>query len=342
METKQEKLPVMILLFIYITPALNLFLIFMGLRYQIVHPMYIWLSLLTIIAILAVLPFLKKKRKWTRHLFMGLCLFFTILLFSPSIEFPLLTVLPVLWGLKIFLILLFLYFGYFFTIFLANIEILDYFFLLEDQVSKNREFKINKVKKWRKMFYISAATIFTIFTATGIFMVSRCKLITNKLNEKNKIEYFNKILKKFGKLEKEKNPNIKKFDDKKISFNYHSYLKIVSKRKKITISKKINKQYRIISTLEKRPYFSDIKILLDQIVLMRYVNFARMGMSLIEANTFKVKDKKSYGVFIQVQKHKELIYVNKVKRGVYITFFVLTKNTLHETKTLINSLKVKL
>ncbi len=343
MKNEKIRLPKYLLLFIYLTPPLCLILIFMGLRYQTIHPLYIWLSIFAIITILACLPFIKKKKKWTRHLLMGMNLFFVIMLFSPAIEFPLLAILPVLPGLKIYLISLFLYFGFFFTIFLSNEKILDYYALLEEEATKTKENKLEKLKKWRKMFLISATTIFVVFTATGIFMVSRTNLIINKKGNKNTAEYIADISRKYGRQKKQKNTNneMKYFSNSLITFKYHAELKIQKEKNKVTVFKEIKDKKYVICSFEKRPYFAGLNTFIKQLILMRYVTFARRGYNIIEVNTFKVKNKNKVGAYIQVKNRREIITTEKINNGAIISYFVIARGTKKYVINITKTLNVK-
>ncbi len=334
---KIEAIPANLLIYLYITPIISAFIIFFGIQYQTIHPLYLWVCLITISFILIFLPFLKKKKAFVRHLFLGLSLFSMILLISPAIEIPLLFVIPVLPALNIFLTLTMAYFAYFFMVFLTDIKVLDFFNILNRDIRYTRDEKIAKLKKWKKMFVISLLSVIAIFMITGIMMISKTKFTLKKIEQPEEIRaYMKEFIEKIGKEKISPETPVKTLSLGGENFIVPANALTEESGNRIIIYQLINNVKELTCSFEHRPQYPYLEIFAKQIISARYTAFAKNSENLIKVKYILFKKLNTILIDINTNKYSEIIILNK-KTKIFINYFNYKKSN-----KLINNLMLKL
>jgi hypothetical protein len=301
-------------------------------------------------ASLTLFPFVKRRKTFTRNLFIGASLFFTILLFNHIIQLPLLFVIPIMPWIKIFFTFSFAYFAYFFTVFLSDKEILYFYNLIETQEDLS-EARLAKHAKWRKMFIYSLLTVTILFLGTSVYMVFSNTFERSFIGKINLYGFVNKALKDVNQIadirnnstspaENRRESVFKNYTFKNISFKALKGLNQMKKQGRLLLYKKENNKKLHVITIESRPLFYSTEIYMKQLALSRYISYAKNGQNNIVAKFFITQMGNNTGCYITSGNFREIMILYPRNKDLILFYALLSKTTSEYIPEIIKSLNV--
>jgi len=375
-------MPQKIKLFIYTCPIICIGLaiceLYSGYYYGSFNfPRFI-LSFILLLSSTALYPFLKKQKNWARRIIVWLSFAIVLFCFLTAIEIPMLLILPLMAGVKIFVFFSMIYFSYFFIIFISDRETLVFFGLLDDpgkessndrNGEKSKETKLSlsgeetspKFVKYRKMFVTGIIVAFAFFTATSFLMVFTVSFNYSNEEQKNPIEFIEKLAKKINVQiednlsrlpasqtgQQTQNQNSRQ-NTSNSEFQQYEYNGLKFKVQKSVQKKDIDSRSILFFTGNKEiAVFQFVKTfikpetLLKQTILFRYGRLAAIpGIKNINAVFFDLKNSKGTACYINADKHNEMIVLLNTNNGLIYVVANMGADTVKHVYTIFKTISI--